>query len=412
MDCLFVHAGDGTFLLPVGVLALADLLAREGLRARALNLSLARLKDRGFSLQAFLRKSRPRFVAIPLHWCKQSKAALETARLVKKTLPSARTVLGGFTASCFAERIMGSSPDVDFIIRGDAEEPLLDLVRGRAHDRIPNLTWRQGKTPLAYRTSQAMLDRLRFTNLELLEDADAYLLESGNWVKDARTWTPCEAERVFHYCVGRGCLRNCSVCGGGGAAQKLLCGRRGILAKSAESVATDLARLRPYCVDRVHFAFGPEELEPYYIRLFGILRKKRSSLRATFEHWGLPGPKFLAAFSTTFAKPSAMLLSPGSGSERVRRFNSLAAYSNADLERTLEAIGKAGIQPRSYFSSGYPFEKKEDLRRTRSLVERLSRIPGFEPVHCPLELDPCSPAALSPERFGLARRDIGQRTYF
>jgi radical SAM superfamily enzyme YgiQ (UPF0313 family) len=400
MDCLFVHAGSrDTFLLPVGVLALADLLEREGFRARVLNLSLARLKDRGFSLETLLRRRRPRCVALPLHWHQQSETVLETAGTVRKALPSSRILLGGFTASFFAERILKKSQAVDLVIRGDAERPLLDILKGRPLDSIPNLTWRRGKTPLAYRTSQAMLDRLRFTNLGLLEDADAYLLESGNWVKDGRTWTPAEGERVFHYCVGRGCLRNCSVCGGGSAAQRLLCGRRGLLAKSVRSVASDLARLRPYGVDRLHLAFGPKELEPYYIRLFSLLRARRLRFRAAFEHWGLPGPGFLAAFSDTFAKPSSLLLSPGSGSERIRRLNGMAAYSNADLERAVAETARAGIQPKAYFSSGHPFEEGKDLLRTRSLAERLRRVPGFEPVHCPLQPDPCSPVAREPERY-------------
>lgn len=54
---------------------------------------------------------------------------------IKKRLPDAKIVMGGFHATFEAERILRSSPQVDYVVKGEAERSfprLLDAIEGRA----------------------------------------------------------------------------------------------------------------------------------------------------------------------------------------------------------------------------------------------------------------------------------------
>ena len=70
---------------------------------------------------------------------------MEIAKRVKAAFPSVFVLLGGFTDSFFHEEIMRNFDGVDGIIRGEAETPILELVKGLLQRKegffsVPNLT--------------------------------------------------------------------------------------------------------------------------------------------------------------------------------------------------------------------------------------------------------------------------------
>src|SRR5260221_1589741 len=64
----------------------------------------------------------------------QRATALGIARLVRTLRPSARIVVGGYDPSLDADAYM-QSPDVDFIVRGEGEHTLCELLRALENDR-------------------------------------------------------------------------------------------------------------------------------------------------------------------------------------------------------------------------------------------------------------------------------------
>jgi radical SAM superfamily enzyme YgiQ (UPF0313 family) len=198
MDCLFVHSpkfnnyyrplGEYTFInyMPMGVLALADLISREGYETEVVHLGVEWIEDRAFSLIDYIARKKPRIVAFPLHWHPQSYDVVEQARRVKEAFPEVFVILGGLTASFYHREIIERFSWVDAVIRGDGEIPLLRLTetisKGGSLDQVPNLTWRQGgvlrENPLAYCASQTMIDELCFTNFALLKNHRTYI----DWV--------------------------------------------------------------------------------------------------------------------------------------------------------------------------------------------------------------------------------------
>ena len=101
-----------------------------GIEVQGINFPLERELNRRFDLRRWLRaQTRARVILIDLHWYEHSYGAISMARFCKEALPDAWVVLGGLTASAFAREILERFDAVDFVIRGDAEQPLLALVQ-------------------------------------------------------------------------------------------------------------------------------------------------------------------------------------------------------------------------------------------------------------------------------------------
>jgi anaerobic magnesium-protoporphyrin IX monomethyl ester cyclase len=89
-----------------------------------------------------------KLVLVDLHGYRHSYGAISAALACKQVLPRARVAFGGSSALHIAAETLRSFPEVDFVIRGDAEEPLLSLVRRVCSSASvplssnPNLTYR------------------------------------------------------------------------------------------------------------------------------------------------------------------------------------------------------------------------------------------------------------------------------
>jgi hypothetical protein len=126
-------------------------------------------------------------VAIPLHFHQQSYDVMRIAKEIKEERPGTFILSGGFTASFFHREILSSFSQIDAIIRGDAEVPLIELLKAlkdnRSLEAIPNLTWRRDEeireNPLTYVASGDDLDRSSDINLSLLHDKETYIHSMG-----------------------------------------------------------------------------------------------------------------------------------------------------------------------------------------------------------------------------------------
>ena len=259
VDSSYQGLGTPYFFMPVGAIALANLLRQEGWTVRGINYPAEIRRDRSFKLTSWIKAQEGvRLVMIDLHWYEHAYGAISVARACRQILPDARVLLGGITASLYATQILESFPAVDFIIRGDAEEPLralvAELLSAPAHETgqpqepclssIPNLSYRSNgqvvENELSYCATPADLNTLNFVDIDFLEHADWY--RKFQFVRTGLT--PDKAEHRGHWlCLGRGCLFDCSFCGGGRESHRIFAGRRTITLCSAEKVAEDLRRL-------------------------------------------------------------------------------------------------------------------------------------------------------------------------
>jgi len=430
MDVLFVHCpkfenyyrpiGEYTFVnyMPMGVLALADLLCREGYETEVVHLGVEWIEDKEFSLLDYIAQTRPRIVALSLFWHPQSYEVLEWARRIKEAFPEVFILLGGMTAGFYHREIMEHFPWVDAVIRGEGEVPLLQLaeavIRGGVLEAIPNLTWRKEKgiveNPLEYVASQAILDGLCFTNFALLKNHRTYI----DWVLMPFFAKGFSKERnrlffslkspMFDLMIGRGCPVNCTWCGGGRDAQRLIAGRRGVIFRAVERVMDSIKEALRWGYETMHVCFDPYPRRPdYYLELFSRIREEKLKVEFFFECYGLPTQAFIDEFARTFGPRSLLALSPESGSEEVRRRNKGYSYTNQELWECLEYTREKGVKVDLFFAIGLPFEHEEDLEETARLIARIRRhFPNVQGVRTfTIEMEPGAPWHLQPERFGV-----------
>jgi radical SAM superfamily enzyme YgiQ (UPF0313 family) len=430
MDVLFVHCpkfdnyyrplGDYIFVnyLPMGVLALADLLDREGYESEVVHLGVEWIEDQGFSLIDYVAHQKPTIVALSLFWHPQSYEVLEQARRIKEAFPEVFVLLGGMTAGFYHREIMEGFPCVDAVIRGEGEIPLVQLtkavIRGGDLATVPNLTWRKGEriveNPLDYQASQAMLNELRFTNFALLKNHRIYI----DWVLMPFFVKGFSKERnrlffslktpMLDLMVGRGCPVNCTWCGGGRDAQRIIAGRREVMFRDQEQVMDSIREALGWGYETMHVCFDPYPRRPdYYLQLFARIREERLPVEFFFESFGLPTKEFIAGFAQTFGPRSLLAISPESGSEEVRRRNKGYSYSNRELWDCLEYTKDQGVMVDLFFGLGLPFECEEDLHETARLITRVRRhFPNVRGVRTfTIQMEPGAPWHLHPEAFGV-----------
>lgn len=83
-------------------------------------------------------------------------ACLATAEALRAAFPELRLVYGGVYPSYAAESILLDCPAIDVIVRGEAEQTVLNLVAawegGRSLAQVPGITWRDGASIRANRS--------------------------------------------------------------------------------------------------------------------------------------------------------------------------------------------------------------------------------------------------------------------
>lgn len=415
-DCLFIHAGKyaggwrDILLLPLGTLALADRLHGLGYRARILDAAL--LADPLAGAVGAALKARPLLIGLTLHWHQQAAAAVRLCRELKRRLPDTPVALGGYTASCFPEDALRAS-GADYLVKGEADDALPALLRalraGREPGEIPNLYRRRGAraVPPARQlpARPASFAAARSTNYSLVINRADYLrLGKEPRRRAARLFTAEDRRPVAYLAVGRGCSGACSYCGGGAGAQRLLNARTGPARKPVPALLRELKTLGAAGLRAIYLSYDPPGAAAFYARLFAGLRRAGLKFEAAFECWRPPAEAFMADFARTFARGSKLILSPDCGSRAVRAANGRGDYSNEALESAVRRAAGLGLKVQVHFTSGLPFETARDFAETLALARRLRRAAPCELSAGAIEAEPCSPAWLRPEKYGIELR--------
>ncbi|MGE5222566.1 MAG: B12-binding domain-containing radical SAM protein [Omnitrophica WOR_2 bacterium] len=377
-------------LFPLGLPALINTLRENGVRVKGINHALEVQVNPNFNLTNWLKAQHgARIVLIDLHWYEHCYGAIRTAQACKEALPGVWTVLGGLSASGFAREILENFSEVDFIVRGDAEKPLLDLVQllrqnpdpAELHRRlaeIPNLSYRDAngivENPLGYCATTADLDALNFVDIDFLEHYREYSVHEYivTDLSAARRALQSNPLRGRWLCTARGCKYECSYCGGCRTAHQELAGRNGLVIRSPEKVVQDLLRLKKYGVNQASLSYDIAELgEEYWKAFFKEIEKNRVRIGLYNEFFQSPVPEFIEWFArNSDPAQSCVALSPLSGSERVRRLNG-KIYTNEQIFDTLNLLSQNKLYLIVYFSINLPGEDNQAFQETLDLAREI-----------------------------------------
>lgn len=386
---------------PVGMLSIADYLDRNGYRVIVDNIGERMLTNEHFDTEEHISSLSANIFAIGLHWCVHSQGAIEISKLCKKLHPEATVIIGGLTATVFAEEIVQRYEFIDAVIRGEAEKPFLQLIQGLNRrdtlTKVPNLTFRDDegniKSNLLMPTD-TKLDEFEFTRLDLIEPKAAIF--------------PLNKPSHWSIPVCRGCLNNCVTCGGSRYSYKTHFGRLCPAFRSPEKIAEDIQKLNSQGVEQV-FLFQDPRMggNQYWRELLKTLQKENIKLRQlTMELWDPADDEYIREISK-IGIPIVLTISPESCVESVRRAHG-RNYSNAELFRTIKLCKKYGISLATFTMIALAKDTPDTIRKNwevweeicnlnQKLNNKTSALYSFGPM---ILLDPGSHAFDYPSSYG------------
>jgi radical SAM superfamily enzyme YgiQ (UPF0313 family) len=198
---LYARAFLTNALPPLGILSIASYLEHNGLSVRVLDVHAERMSpDR---LREEIARLRPRFVGI----CVLSSMLVSShaiARDVKRLVPDCTVVVGGVHSELYPEAMLRNSA-VDLVVRGDGEEPMLQIVKGTPWKDIKGVSFRsESNTKVVHTPAQ-----------DIRMDIDSYpmpayhLVDINRYFPSATSYRNLPAANVI---MTRGCPGKCTFC--------------------------------------------------------------------------------------------------------------------------------------------------------------------------------------------------------
>ena len=177
-----------------------------------------------------------RVVLLDLHWYTGLRSAMKLARKIKAVNPDAMVVAGGLTASIFARQLLRHS-SIDYIIRGDAEQPLPLLIEallsGQEISNVPNIVGRNVETAWSYTLSQEEFNTSSYTSIDFFPSLKRRSINIHRRMRG-------HPVPVFPWLVPfRGCPLSCGNCSGSPQLQQRLFRRDGLI-RAPSALAREL----------------------------------------------------------------------------------------------------------------------------------------------------------------------------
>lgn len=349
------------------------------------------LKKNGFSTKIFyldgkfktsIRKAldyyKPKYVAVSCKWYTNLYGAVLVAKEIKKIDKTIKIIAGGNTATYFDKELLLNT-DFDIVIRGDAELPLLNIIKNKTPI---NCTLKENgrikRYKLQYIQRRQEVEDYTLVEPEEILESPKDILNSENFV-----WT------------GKGCTQNCFYCAGSSVAQKEIFGRERLIYRPIRNVLADIAILSKYSKYLMLDFACPPHADVYYLRLFkGIPQGK---LVLTFSHWSLPSRNLVDQMSKTF-KSIHIRFDTSTLCEELREFLSKKNllkpfFSNKELENIIcYCKEKRNIKIVLENIAGLPGERNSHVREHTNFSQYLTQMyPFIEYIsYMPLSIEPGS----------------------
>jgi len=398
-------------MYPVGFISMLSYLTRHGYSARISNLAVLMLSSKKFNAEAYLKGIEADIFGIDLHWLPHVHGAFEISKIIRKIHPESRILFGGFSSTYFAEDIMKSNQNVDFVMAGDfVEDQVMKLAeaveKGKPFDTVPNLVYREGtairKNPRSRdpeAVSRVFIDyKTLVRNSIIYHDIKGHL-PYYSWVTNPVGMT----------IIQRGCQFNCGFCGGSNFAYRNNYYEISPVKRNPETIALELEAVQDTINSPVFLAGDINATgEKYYTALLQAIRDRGIDLPLLTEYFVPPPEEYFRAFSRT-VPDFACEISPDSSDQNIRRETG-RFYTNQELEKSIQYAAENGARKFDvYFSIGLPLQTKESVTRDADYLDFMMNKYSSEkmPVYgfiSPLTpfLDPGSLFYEMPEKYGFS----------
>jgi len=202
----------------------------------------------------------------------------------------------------------------------------------------------------------------------------------------------------------RGCIYDCTFCGGSKNALALYCNRKKPAFRDPQLIAEDILKITRYTKAPI-FVIGDllQPGEEYAYTVLEVLKRAKFENHLVFELFK-PAVKEYFELMAESVKNFNFELSPDSHDERIRAMEG-KRYTNEEIENNIEWALNSGCKRFDlFFMIGLPFQTCESVMETVEwsgyLMERFGpRVVPFILPYSPF-LDPGCPMYEHPEKFG------------
>ena len=329
-----------------------------------------------------LRSYRPDIVGISL-LSVEVATALKVSQIVKRYNEKCTVVWGGLHPTFLPNDCLKNN-EVDFVIRGEGEHPMLELCRalekGQKPSGVPSLSLRQNgeivHNPLC----------------EPIANLDDIPLPARDNVLYPESF---DFKSLGSMIISRGCPFRCSFCSSRNFWDKK------VRFRSPENIVKEIAFLKKeYGTKHImfwddSFTINKDTINRYLraIRESGLDINWKTATRADLIDEEL---------LDVMKKSGCVKLEIGveSGSDRIKKVI-CKDVTNDQIKRAFTMINKRGIGSGAFFMAGFPDETLEDLEQTFNLMKELNATEIafniFDPMPGSSEYDKCIKLGLIPE---------------
>ena len=220
---VYSYAGSQTatpIYPPLGLAYIAAVAREKGFDVKILE---ANAHDLSYEqVEKEIKEYDPDYVALTA----TSSMMNEVTKLVKLFPKKAKVILGGIHASSMPKEVMQDYPQIDYVIRREGEETIVELLQGKPLNEIGGLSYREKNTIIHNQDSQFVedLDSLPFPARDLLPMEKYFSFEARR-------------SPIDYIVSGRGCPYRCTFC-----ADFITSGRK-LRIRSAQSLVKEIQHL-------------------------------------------------------------------------------------------------------------------------------------------------------------------------
>jgi anaerobic magnesium-protoporphyrin IX monomethyl ester cyclase len=286
--------------------------------------------------------------------------AIETIRKISERLPDTTIILGGYHATFAAEHILRDYPFIDYIIKGEAEEALVDLLEciesGSGPDKVAGISYLEEGRHVS--NEIAIIE-----DLDVLPMPDRGML-SGVEYGYTMQGIPLTFGKFTTISTSRGCPFNCSYCSC--AAFSLRKWRY----RSAESVVDEMQLLydqgyRSAVLVDDNFTHREDRV----VKICSLIRERGIKMRFYCE--GRVNNASLDMLKTMKkAGFDVMYFGAESASETVLEYYN-KKIRPAQIVSAVENAKEADMIVVTSFILGAPVESEDEIRKTIDMISRL-----------------------------------------